>query len=198
MTEVPESWERERKAVQEALGEAALAWNFVEASIAELYSTALGAPTSENPYYRSIMATFYAIVSFDAKMKATNAALTYTLYGHKSEEANWAALQKRINRCKKTRNNLAHYTLVGTTAGKPGRQYWLQPQPLNPASLLAFIEEGQKPPIYYQKDLRRVVENFSSLRIDIDRLCAAVFRIEPAPRPPISWKTRFGEHDALP
>lgn len=179
MSEFPEDWENERKAVHEALGEAALGWNYLESAIAQVYSTALGAPSADNPYYRSIIATFYAIVSFEAKLKATDAALTYTLYGHAAEEAEWRVLRARIDRCRKTRNNLAHYTLVGIGDGKPGRRVWLQLPPLNPAGLLSLIGDRKSPPRYFLSDLRRIADNFAILRFAIDRFCFSVVKIAP-------------------
>lgn len=179
MAEPEQSYEEERRLIHEELGAAALAWNYVESEIAELFCTSLGCSTSMNPYYRSVVATFYAIVSFDAKLKATDAALTYTIFEHADEEAAWVTLRNKINRSKKVRNNLAHYTLVGWDQNKPGKRYWLQPEPRNPAGLMAHVTGRKRQPIYYRDDLGAITTNFQSLRKEIRDFQWKVIKLGP-------------------
>ena len=110
----PES-SRERRELYQAIGEATTAWAKVEGCLGLIFigMVAGNAMTISNVLrHTAARAAFHAIVNFNSKLAATNAAARWFLATQPSWPERWNALYNRTKRQAKRRNDIVHYSLI--------------------------------------------------------------------------------------
>jgi thioredoxin-like negative regulator of GroEL len=85
------------------VGEALNTWSQLEDYVLAFYLSCIA---SRNP--EAARAAYQAVVAFEAKLAATDAAAKVALASHSAHLARWKALFKRIDVKRRIRNKLAH------------------------------------------------------------------------------------------
>jgi hypothetical protein len=96
--------------MQRALGAAISAWGGIEGSLSLIFQRAVGR-------HRNVAgsAAFSAVLSYEAQLSMTNAAVQATFARDPELLAEWKALAKRIDKLRPRRNKLAHGQIVRET-----------------------------------------------------------------------------------
>jgi len=96
--------------VYAAVGRALTEWNHVEAALCRFYCQCLAPGPGIYP-----ASGFWAVVSFEAKLKMTDAIARACLDGHPRLLETWNALNNRLIGKNKNRNRVAHGSVWRTT-----------------------------------------------------------------------------------
>jgi hypothetical protein len=110
----------EQKAIIEGIANVTLAWGGVESALVTILFTVLGADDLHKQHIASAM--YFSLSSLEARIGIVNAAVGQIYVGHQLEKgfsAEWKCAIARINRLKKTRNIVAHGTIMTISAFSP-------------------------------------------------------------------------------
>ncbi|MFC4724409.1 hypothetical protein ACFPB0_03800 [Glycocaulis abyssi] len=98
--------ENERQAAYTLVGEALSLWNQIEGSLAFLFASYLKTDAS------IAMASYHAVISFEARLAMVNAAAEKKLRLHPELFDRWKTLSGRISKKAKKRAEIAHCTIM--------------------------------------------------------------------------------------
>jgi len=116
--------EAEEHLFYEELGRAVAYWGQVEGQISSIFSRLMGRSPER---YKAANIALNTVLSFDAKLAMTHAAVTSLLAHAEDALADWNPLKNKASRRNDRRNELAHFGVVFDPKGKPGYRYRLQP-----------------------------------------------------------------------
>ena len=107
---------KEHKAYYEELGRALSRWARLESTLGRTFADAC---RTSNPTISN--SVFWAAVSFEAKSNLCSSAVRAALAQHPGFLTEWASLAERMNRKSRTRNKLAHGSIVTMHWKKNGK-----------------------------------------------------------------------------
>ena len=142
------------------LGSAVASWQFVEASLGLIFSSAIGtSPTS----YKAVLAAFHTPTNFRTRLDMTNEAVERAT----SENAlitKWHSLRGRTRNQSKTRNAIAHSIVMFDPSKKTKNQLFLSPNVSDPTR---FSGQFSQKNIITQTDLENAQANFEALNQEL-------------------------------
>jgi hypothetical protein len=171
----------ERRELYQAIGEATTAWAKVEGCLGAVFISMVAGNVMEiSNVLRNFAAraAFHAIVNFNSKLAATNAAARWFLAGKPNSLERWNALQNRAKRQAKRRNDIVHFALIrgGPIPFGPFEDY------LAPSLYGTYHLTFSQLPQLRSTDIRARAKSFRALA---DDLLAFVATIDAEPRAPL-------------
>lgn len=153
-----------------AIGFALSQWQFIEAALAKLYVFLL---RNNNGAAHT---SFFAIGNFYSQLEVVNAAAQQTLMQQKPLLTEWEGLYTRLDRHRKVRNNLAHFSLIVRGDLTEKHVYYLQPTWFD----IAHLSEPN-PTRYHFKDINSIAVTFEQTSREIENFAK---KIAPQQSPP--------------
>lgn len=160
--------------IYEALGEALCSWSKVESTLGQIYCKSINI---ENGW--PAIHGFWAVASFEGKLKMSEAVISSALVGHPEIADKWTSASKQLRVKSKVRNKLAHgvvYTQNWTTRKGRDREdtffspYGFKELATNFASLKEMTSPRYDPrpkDRLYAKNIRQISREFRSLEGDL-------------------------------
>lgn len=160
-----------------AVGWSLSQWASVEDAIGHIFAWLVVGDANQCP----AKAAIDSVINFNVKVTMTNAAAKWSLKD--GEPAEWQTLCNRLRRVAKSRNELAHFTVVEASPPYPdGRTYSLSP---HLGDLDALPAPGEEMPAYSTKEIRGKGEAFKMLAADLGRFTLLI-QTARVRRPPAS------------
>jgi hypothetical protein len=103
--------------IYQLIGRALTEWSKVEETLSGLF--ALATIQRVDDKIGPAACAFWAVLSFDAKLRMTDAALTFRLSDHEALVTEWHSLKKSLSKKAKKRAELAHGTVARWTFTNP-------------------------------------------------------------------------------
>ena len=147
-----------------ALGWALVQWAAVEDALGHVFGVIVAGNASRLPAKAAMDAT----INFNAKLAMAQAAAHFGLRA--GEKGRWTTLRNRLSAKGKSRNELAHFTIVETSPPhKDGRTYSLSP---HLGDLDVLIKYAGTQPMYSRDQIIAKGESFRMLKGDLTRFLA--------------------------
>lgn len=170
----------ERRELYQAIGEATTAWAKIEGCLGVIFITMVaGDGMKIDNMLRNLAAraAFHAIINFNSKLAATDAAARWFLVNQPANLERWNALQNRTKRQAKRRNDIVHFALI---RGGP-IPFGLFEDYLAPSMYGTYHLAGAQPPRLRADDIRARAKSFRALA---DELFAFAVTIGASPQEP--------------
>lgn len=164
--QIPEPTPEGRDELYQAIGEATTAWANVEGCLGLIFIGMVAGNAMEiSNVSRNIAAraAFHAIVNFNSKLAATNAAARWFLATQAGWPERWNALYNRTKRQTKRRNDIVHFSLIrgGPIPFGPFEDY------LAPSLYGTHHLAGIEPPRLRRADIQSRTASFRRLADDL-------------------------------